>query len=274
MPELPEVETIKKAVDLAVCGETITKIEVFSPKMRTSLAEFNSPSLVGLTITKVTRRGRYLLLTLSDNRVILMHFGMSGVLRLEPNSVPKRKHEHIFFHLSNNQLLRFECTRRFSMCELCENLDSNGIPLKLSLLGPEPLSEDFTPEYLFNASRKRHSSVKNFIMDNANVVGVGNIYATEALFFSNISPLRKADSLTKKEAENLVLQIKKVLQKAIEAGGTTISDYRHVDGSEGKFVQNLKMYGRSGKECLTCGNTILQAKIGGRTSCYCPKCQK
>ncbi len=274
MPELPEVETIRTALAQCVVGQEITQVEVFSPAMRTSLLPLKTAELAGKTITAVRRRGRYLLVDLSDNRVLVMHFGMSGVLRLEPASVPKRKHEHLFFHLSSGEIMRFECTRRFSSCEVWPLKKGTQVPENLADLGPEPLSNEFSGKYLYEKSRKKKGCVKNFIMDNLVVVGVGNIYAAESLFAAKVSPLRPAGELTLAEAESLVTAIKAVLKQAIAAGGTTIHDYRHVDGSEGKFVQQLKMYGRENEPCIICGTPIAQVRLGGRSSCYCPKCQK
>lgn len=274
MPELPEVETIKSALLQATKDLEITKVELFSPAMRGSLEPLKTAEIAGKTIVNVRRRGRYLLIDLSDGRVLMMHFGMSGVLRVESSEVPKRKHEHLFFHLSDGNVIRFECTRRFSSCQICELNEGSDIPNELSKLGVEPLSDEFTGEYLFQLSRNKKGSIKNFIMDNAVVVGVGNIYAAESLFAARVSPLRVTGEITLKEANKLVSEIKSVLEKAIIAGGTTIHDYRHVDGSEGKFVQELAMYGRNGESCIVCGTTICQVRLGGRSSCYCPKCQK
>ncbi len=275
MPELPEVETIAAALRGAVTGEKITGVEVFSPAMRTPLTPLLSAGLEGKTITGVSRRARYLILALDDNRCILMHFGMSGVIRLEGAEVPKRKHEHLFIHLSGGEILRFECPRRFSMCEVHDDLAGNGVPRELERrLGVEPLTGEFNGGFLFQASRKRKNPVKNFIMDNAIVVGVGNIYATESLFAAGISPLRPAGELTMEEAERLVAEIKVILKRAIEAGGSTIRDYRHVDGSEGKFARTLRIYGHAGEPCPVCGTVLACVKLGGRSSCYCPECQK
>ena len=273
MPELPEAENIGRALKANLVSKKIVKVEVFTPKMRTSLLPLLDANLVGLTILDVRRRARYLVVDLSDNRALLMHFGMSGVVRIEDASEPKRKHEHVFIHLDDGKIFRFECTRRFSLLE-CVTLGDDNWPLALANLGVEPLEKDFTANYLFEKSRKVKGAVKNFIMDNNVVTGIGNIYATEVLFACKVHPQRAASSLTKQECVNIVETAKKILTRAIELGGTTISDFQNVDGSEGKFVQELNIYGRKGKECVVC-NTIVEAvTIGGRTSAYCPKCQK
>jgi len=273
MPELPEVEIVRRALDSRVAGLNIVKVEVFSPSMRTPLAPLAAAGLEGHRILGVRRRGRYMVMDFEGGKTLLMHLGMSGVLRVEPPSVPKRKHEHVFFHLSDGSALRFECTRRFSICESC-SCCPGGWPEVLGKLGVEPLSDEFTAEFLFNASRRHTGSVKNFLMDNTVVVGVGNIYAAETLFSAGVSPLRRACDLTFAEAEKLVSAVKTTLEAAIAAGGSSIRDYRHLDGSEGGFAVQHKAYGHAGDPCPVCGTAIAKVTQSGRSSYYCPKCQK
>lgn len=273
MPELPEAETIGRALNSALAGKTIVKVEVFTPAMRTSLVPLTTAGLEGLNFVQVRRRGRYLLADLSDSRALLMHFGMSGVVRVESAAIPRRKHEHVFIHLSDGNIFRFECTRRFSMLEVCVP-DSSGIPAKLKDLGAEPLSDEFTGKGFFDACRKRNVPVKNLLMDNAIVTGIGNIYAAETLFASRVDPRKPGSKITLPECEKIVANAKKILLASIDRGGTTISDFRHVDGSEGKFVLDLQIYGKDGQPCPVCGSTITSVRIGGRSSCFCPECQK
>lgn len=273
MPELPEAETIGRALHRALSGRTITKVEVFTPAMRTPLEPLLSAGMEGKSFLGVRRRGRYLLADLSDRRVLLMHFGMSGVVRVENSAVPRRKHEHVFIHLSDANIFRFECTRRFSILEL-HTPGPDGIPEVLSKLGLEPLSDDFNGKSFFQACSGRTSPVKNLLMDNTIVTGIGNIYAAETLFAAGINPARPGNKLLPEECSNIVKHAKRILLESIECGGTTISDFRHVDGSEGKFVLNLKMYGKTGTPCPRCGAEIKSLRIGGRTSCFCPECQK
>lgn len=273
MPELPEAETIGRALNTALCGRNIVKVEVFTPAMRSSLLPLADAGLEGLSFLGVRRRGRYLLADLSDARVLVMHFGMSGVVRVEPASVPKRKHEHVFIHLSDGNIFRFECTRRFSLLEV-HHTSPDGIPEMLKDLGMEPLSDSFTGKAFFEACRKRTVPVKNLLMDNAIVTGIGNIYAAETLFASGIDPRRPGREVTLKECEKIVENAKKILLASIERGGTTISDFRHVDGSEGKFVLDLKIYGKEKSSCPRCGAVIQSVRLGGRASCFCPECQK
>ncbi len=274
MPELPEVETVKNALIPRLAGKTVTGVEIFTPKMREPLMPLPEAGLEGCRITGVRRRGRYFIIDLNDGRALLGHLGMSGVIRVESAQVPKRKHEHIFIHLDDGMIFRFECTRRFSSLKVCTPSAPGGELAELAALGAEPLSEDFTHAVLFNASRNRKTPVKVFIMDNTVVVGVGNIYATEALFAARISPLRPAGEVTEDEYRRLTAEIKKVLQEAIEAGGSTIHDFKHVDGSEGKFAASHRAYGKAGQPCPVCGTLMATAKLGGRSSCYCPVCQK
>ena len=274
MPELPEAENIGNALKRVLSGKTITAVEVFSPAMRSSLEPLKTAGLEGSIIQDVRRRGRYLIADLSDGRGLLMHFGMSGVVRVEPPEIPRRKHEHIFIHLSDGKVFRFECTRRFSLLEVHELTAPGRMPEKLSSLGPEPFSDVLTGLYLMQKARGRTIPVKTFIMDNAIVTGIGNIYASETLFAARIHPARQAKKVTVEEWNLIIDHARTILKKAIAAGGSSISDFLNVDGSEGKFAQELKVYGRTGSPCPVCGTTIECIKTGGRSSCFCPECQK
>ena len=274
MPELPEAENICRALDRALRGRTVTRVEVFTPAMRTSLLPLKSAGLEGVKILGMRRRGRYVVADLEDGRALLMHFGMSGVVRVEGAEVPRRKHEHVFLHLDDGRIFRFECTRRFSLLEVVSEMGADGWPTALGSLGVEPLSEEFDGEYLYSASRRRKVAAKLLLMDNAVVTGIGNIYANEALFAAGVSPLRPAPQLTPAECRRLSAAAKAILLRAIDAGGTTISDFLNVDGTEGKFVRELKIYGRTGQPCPVCGCAVESVRQGGRSSFYCPKCQK
>ena len=274
MPELPEAETIAAALRRAIVGRVIVEVRVFTPKMRTSLLPLLDAGLPGHMIVGVRRRGRYVVIDLDDGRGILMHFGMSGVVRVEPAALPRRRHEHVFFILDDGRALRFECTRRFSLCEVCE-LDSPGCwPKALAGLGVEPLDDRFDGSYLARCAAARRVCVKTLLMDNRVVVGIGNIYAAETLFAAGISPLRDSMSLSLPECRAICKAAKTILSRAIAAGGTTISDFLNVDGSEGKFARELLIYGRAKEKCVRCGTEISSCRIGGRSSFYCPKCQK
>ena len=274
MPELPEAENIRSALDRALRGRAITRVEVFTPAMRTSLLPLKTAALEGTRILGVRRRGRYVVADLDDGRALLMHFGMSGVVRVEGPEVPRRKHEHVFLHLDDGRIFRFECTRRFSLLEVVSDFSADRWPKALAGLGVEPLSDEFDGACLYAASRRRKVAAKLLLTDNAVVTGIGNIYANETLFAARVSPLRPAPELARAECAEVVAAAKNILRRAIAAGGTTISDFLNVDGSEGKFVRELDIYDRAGEPCPRCGETVLCVRQGGRSSFYCPKCQK
>lgn len=274
MPELPEVETIGRALKSYLTGRSIRKVELFAEKLREPLDSLKDPRLLGKKVLDVRRRGRYLIVDLEENLALLMHFGMSGVLKTVPLAQARAKHEHVIFDLGNGESLRFECPRRFSLLKLLDLPCAGAIPAELNKLGVEPLSDEFNAEYFCAAAQKRKLSVKEFLMLNEVVTGVGNIYATEALFKCRISPLRAACDVTAKEAQQLVAEVKAILLDSINSGGTTFSDYRQLDGSTGKYVLALDAYGRAGEPCRVCGTLLAAVKQGGRTTAYCPKCQK
>lgn len=271
MPELPEAESISRALDRALKGKRISGVEVFSPKLRTPLGPLKKCGLVGRSFTGCRRRARYAVADLDDGRSLVMHFGMSAVVRVEDSKIPRRKHEHVMIRLSGGEALRFEDPRRFGLVEV-HGPGADGWPDSLAGIGVEPLSRGFNGEFLYRASRGRKKPVKELIMDNSLVTGIGNIYAAETLFACRISPLRKASELTREECKAIAATAKRILRQAIRWGGTTVSDYRNVDGSEGKFVQKLKIYGK--KECPVCGTQVSRTVLGGRTSWYCAGCQK
>lgn len=271
MPELPEAESIARALDKALKGRTIRKVEVFFPRLRTSLEPLLKAKLVGRKFVDCRRRARYAVAELDDGRTLTMHFGMSGVVRVEPASVPRRKHEHVFIHLDDGNVFRFEDPRRFGFLEV-QRKGADGWPECLAGIGVEPLSPSFTGELLYAAAQKRKTSAKELVMDNKIVTGIGNIYAAEALFASGIKPQRPANTLTLEECKRFAKEVKRILRLAIKWGGTTVSDFKNVDGSEGKFAQKLKIY--SQKKCGKCGAPVQTIVLGGRTSWYCDHCQK
>ena len=274
MPELPEVETVKRALQPRLEGHEFVRIETFVPALRFTLSPLLDPALLRRKVTAVRRRARYLVIELEGCQALLMHFGMTGTVRLVPEDTPRLKHEHVVFHLENGDTFRFEDPRRFGFISPCA-LDAPGAdPAELAGLGPEPLSDDFTATYLYGAFKDRKTRVKTALMDNGIVVGVGNIYANESLFLSGINPLATAGSISRQQCGLLVDNIRQTLRRAIAAGGTTISDFKGVDGSEGKFVQQLNVYGKVGEPCPKCGTEIRRVVIGGRGSFYCSKCQK
>jgi formamidopyrimidine-DNA glycosylase len=271
MPELPEAESIARSLDRALKRRRITKVEVFSPRLRTALSPLEDAGLVGREFLGCRRRARYAVADIDDGRSLVMHFGMSAVVRVEASGAARRKHEHVFIHLDDGRALKFEDPRRFGFMEV-HRAGDDGWPECLSGIGLEPLSRKFTGEFLFNASRGRKKTVKELLMDNSVVTGIGNIYAAETLFASAVSPLRPAGELKIEECAAIVRNAKRILRTAIRWGGTTVSDFKNVDGSEGKFAQKLRIYAK--RVCPGCSGAVEKAVLGGRTSWYCPRCQK
>lgn len=270
MPELPEVEVSRLGVAPFLEGQLIRNIIVRDRRLRWPVAESLSDA-IGQPIAAVTRRAKYLIIILDDGGQIILHLGMSGKLRVLDATVAPVKHDHIDIVLGSGKCLRLNDPRRFGAC--LWQAPGEQIPAQLAHLGPEPLTNDFDANRLFTLSRNKQVAVKNFIMDNAVVVGVGNIYANEALFMAGIDPRRKAGKVSAKRYEVLTLTIKEVLAKAIQQGGTTLKDFTQTDGSPGYFKQSLMVYGRAGEPCLTCETPIKSVTIGQRNTFYCPQCQ-
>lgn len=271
MPELPEVETTRRGIEPHLIGKQIKALEVRTPRLRWPVPPDLGLKLEGQPLVSVVRRAKYLLFPL-DSGALMVHLGMSGSLRLIDSRVPPEKHEHVDLHLDSGMALRYTDPRRFGFW-LWAEAPWETHPL-LATLGPEPLSEHFTAEYLFAKSRKRRVAIKPFLMTNQVVVGVGNIYATEALFASGIDPRRSADTLTESECQRLVLNVQRILSQAIESGGTTLKDFVGGDGRPGYFQQQLLVYGRKGQPCVQCGNLLQEVQLGQRTSTFCSQCQR
>ncbi|AUI66497.1 MULTISPECIES: bifunctional DNA-formamidopyrimidine glycosylase/DNA-(apurinic or apyrimidinic site) lyase [Glaesserella] len=271
MPELPEVETSVRGVSPYLVGQTIKQIIVRQPKLRWEISPELS-EMQGARIQEIVRRAKYLILR-TDKGDILVHLGMSGslgILSVDDKSLAG-KHDHVDLVTENGVILRYNDPRKFGAWLWTDKAENSTL---LMNLGPEPLSDAFTSGHLFEKSRKKTVAVKNFIMNNAIVVGVGNIYACESLFMAGIHPELAAQNLTRQQCERLVNVIKDVLTKAIIQGGTTLKDFIQPDGKPGYFAQVLQVYGRKGEECNDCG-TIIEAKvIGQRNSYFCPKCQR
>lgn len=271
MPELPEVETTLRGIKPWLLGQEIDTVNVFNASLRWPIpAEVND--IVGLTVKDLQRRAKYILIELSDQSHLILHLGMSGVVRVVDSNEAHLKHDHFEMVLAHGKALRLNDSRRFGCVLLTDhNIKQHKL---LSNLGPEPLSDDFNGQWLKKCAKKRQIPVKNFIMNNHIVVGVGNIYAAESLFLAGIRPTTKASRISLSKYQQLAAIIKQVLQKAIDVGGTTLKDFRNVEGKPGYFKQELNVYGRSGEPCLVCGAEIKNLVIGQRASCYCPQCQK
>lgn len=270
MPELPEVETTKNGVKPFLDNQKVKQLIVRQPKLRWPVPTHLPSVLKDQTVRHVSRRGKYLLLQF-DQGTVLVHLGMSGSLRVIDLGTEPQKHDHVDLELHSGKVLRFHDPRRFG-CWLWTEQDVNEHEL-LVKLGPEPLSENFTPEHLYLASRKRKTSIKQLIMDSHMVVGVGNIYANEALFLAGLRPTMKAGKLTQAKSVELHGHIVAVLSKAIAQGGTTLQDFQQADGQPGYFAQELLVYGRTGQPCVQCGETLKETRINNRSTVYCPVCQ-
>lgn len=271
MPELPEVETTRRGIQPHIEGHRINKVVVREPRLRWPIPEQLDQIIQDKIILSVKRRAKYLLFNLGDGHLII-HLGMSGSLRILDIAEAPEKHDHVDIILDNDRCLRYHDPRRFGAILWTEApLQEHSL---LSHLGPEPLEADFTPQRLFQCSRGRSQPVKTFIMDNHTVVGVGNIYANEALFKAGIRPDRPCGKISRVRYERLTMCIKEVLAKAIEQGGTTLRDFVGGDGKPGYFKQELAVYGRAGQPCITCSSIIKAMKLGNRNTFYCNKCQR
>lgn len=270
MPELPEVETTLRGISPHILGKKITGVIIRQPRLRWPVPAEHAELLVGKTVKAARRRGKYLLLDVGVGHA-LIHLGMSGSLRIIAADEPPLFHDH-FDLVFGRQALRYCDPRRFG-CLLWIDGEPESHSL-LAGLGPEPLTDGFTGDYLFERSRKRTQAIKQFIMDSKIVVGVGNIYANEALFMSGIKPIRKADSLTRKNCQDLVDNIRFVLARSIEQGGTTLRDFVGGDGKPGYFKQSLLVYGRGGEPCTRCKKLLKEVRMNDRTTVYCVTCQK
>lgn len=272
MPELPEVETTRCGIAPHLLGKTVRSVSVRQAKLRWPVPPDLAQQLQDSRIVCIRRRAKYLLFEFAHG-VMLVHLGMSGSLRIyEAGQAPSpAKHDHIDWITDDGTVLRFRDPRRFGAV-LWLSGAAEQHPL-LRHLGPEPLDAEFDAGYLETALSRRKSAVKTVLMDNAVVVGVGNIYANEALFGAGIAPARPAASLSGEECRLLAAEIRTVLQKAIKAGGSTLRDFVNSDGQSGYFQQQYRVYGREGEACRTCGTPIVRTVLGQRSSFYCPACQ-
>ncbi|MGC6424281.1 MAG: bifunctional DNA-formamidopyrimidine glycosylase/DNA-(apurinic or apyrimidinic site) lyase [Lentimonas sp.] len=270
MPELPEVETTRRGITPHVEGRKVVGIQVREPRLRWPVP-LTVQLAVGHTIKLVRRRAKYLLLD-TDVGSIVIHLGMSGSLTVQSKNKVAEKHDHLDIVFEDGNCLRLNDPRRFGAC-LWQGAGESQLKL-FEGLGPEPLTDAFDGELLYQLSRGRSVAVKNFIMTNGVVVGVGNIYANEALFMSGIDPRRAAGKISRVRYLALAENIKTVLAQAIEQGGTTLRDFLGADGKPGYFRIRLKVYGKAGEACPSCDGTIRSWNIGQRNSFYCPKCQR
>ena len=294
MPELPEVETVRRGLEPILVGNAFAHVEQRRPDLRFPLPKHFGERLSGRTVEALDRRAKYLLARLDDGEVLVMHLGMTGSFSVDhangEREAPGRfahpraktpKHEHVVFHLGDGTAVRYSDARRFGLMDLvpAKSLESHAL---FKGLGVEPLSPAFTPDWLATRLKGKATSIKAALVDQRLIAGLGNIYACEALFRARISPIRLAGSLATKSGKPtpktnaLVAAVKAVLEDAIKAGGSSLRDYKRADGSLGEFQHRFKVYGREGKKCLTkgCSGAVRRIVQGGRSTFYCPACQR
>ena len=269
MPELPEVETVRRSL-LPIVGARIDSVEVREPRLRRVVAHDFALRLTGRVIHGIERRGKYLLFQLSEDEALLSHLGMSGALLLQPAGTPPETHDHVSLHLSDGRQVTFNDPRRFGLMRVGRADEFE----ELGNVGPDPLSDDFSVHDLAALARGRKKPVKNLLMDQRALGGIGNIYANEILFRAGIRPGRQARRLTRTELQRLFDATRDILRRAIRLGGSSISDYRDGDGRPGYFQLRLKVYDRAGKPCARCRTPVRRAVHAGRSSFYCPACQR
>lgn len=274
MPELPEVETVVKALRKALRGRTLNGARFLGNMRLPFNAGAVTRAVAGKRVTGVRRRAKYIVIDLEDSLSLLSHLGMTGFFHLESGDSAYHNHDRAAFILADGEELRYADARRFGFVKLARLSRMGGWPDELAGLGVEPLCRAFNGRALFEKAHGRKTPVKVFIMDQAIVVGVGNIYASESLFAAGIDPTRYAGDLTEEEWELLSVKIQAVLRDAIRQGGSTIKNYRTVDGSEGGFQRSLMIYGKNGGVCPICSGGVVTIRQGGRSTFYCPNCQR
>jgi formamidopyrimidine-DNA glycosylase len=293
MPELPEVETVRKGLEPILVGNAFARVEQRRKDLRFPLPKHFAERLEGRRVEALDRRAKYLLARLDDGEVLVMHLGMTGRFsidhangeadtpgRFAHNQADAPKHEHIVFHLGDGATIRYSDARRFGFMDLVQG-DKLASHALFKGLGVEPLSSSFTPEWLAAKLKGKKTSIKAALVDQRLIAGVGNIYACEALFRARISPKRLAGTLATKtgkpteKTKALVDSVRAGLEDAIRAGGSSLRDYKRADGSLGEFQHRFKVYGREGKPCAKkgCGGTVRRIVQGGRSTFYCPTCQ-
>ena len=269
MPELPEVEVCRLGITPHILNKQVSDVVVRHWQLRWPIPQ-EVLALRGKPVISVNRRSKYLLIEF-DSGTLLIHLGMSGTIRVLEHATPVVKHDHFDLVFEHGKLLRLNDPRRFgAVLWLDSNQDTDNV---LTKLGPEPLGDEFDTGYLFNKAKGRKSPIKTFIMTNDVVVGVGNIYANEALFDAGIHPATASGKLTRKRLDKLTIAIKSVLKKAIAQGGTTLKDFTQTDGKPGYFAQSLNVYGRAGKKCIRCDTILEEIRQSNRSSVFCPTCQ-
>ena len=274
MPEMPEVEIIRRYLDTQVAGKTIMNLDIRLPRMiKWPDVEGFRALVTGRTIKSMNRRGKYLLMELDNDSKVVFHLRMTGRLVYEPTGDTSDHHARVIFHLQDGASLVYGDTRTLGTIHGLKPQEL-GMLKGLAEMGPEPLSAEFTTEYLYKTANQRKVAIKSFLLNQKYIGGIGNIYADEALFLARIHPLRPANSLTQAECSSLWESVNKVIAAGIADGGTTFRDYQNGEGGNGSHQDHLYVYGRKGEQCRNCGAVIERITVGGRGTHFCPKCQE
>ena len=273
MPELPEVETIRRGLAPLLTGRRVVAVEVRERRLRQPIGARLLTRLRGAMVTGVKRRSKYLLLETDAGWTLLLHLGMTGQLWVSEPGRLRRPHQHVVFRLDDGRELRYADARRFGLIDLIRDQKLHEDP-RLRGLGVEPLEDGMTGEWLYRATRGRRKPVKNLLMDTRVIAGIGNIYACEALFRAGVNPRRPVSRIGRRSWDGVAAAIRAVLQEAIRAGGTTLRDFLNAEGDAGYFAVSLRVYDRKGEACGRCGTSIRRIVQAGRSTFYCPRCQK
>jgi formamidopyrimidine-DNA glycosylase len=277
MPELPEVESLRRILARSAVGRTILRVRVAEPRLRRTMAHDFASDVAGRRIVRLGRRGKYLTVELSGAMAMIVHLGMSGSIthrgaEFDGTGLNSR-HDHVQFELDDRSSLVYNDPRRFGLIRLLAMSELASSP-ELRGMGPEPLGREFNTDYLAGVARGRRVAIKNLIMDQGIVAGIGNIYASEILFRAAVRPTRRASQVTRREIGRIVKETAPVLRAAINGRGTTFRSYRDSRGRPGRFAARLMVYGREGEPCLVCGSPIRNVVVGQRASFFCPRCQR
>lgn len=273
MPELPEVETICRGLRPILRGRKITAVEVVQPRLRRMVVPGFRSRLEGKTIVGVERRGKYILIPLATDTIWIFHLGMSGKLIHVAAERPREKHDHIIVSLDTGRELRYHDPRRFGLSMVVSRAELKSLP-QMKNLGLEPFDRRFDGRHLYSITRNSQRRIRDFLLDQRVVAGLGNIYANEILFRAGIRPTARAWKLRRSKVERIARLTPKLLREAIRWCGTSFSDYRDADDRSGKFQQRLRVYDREGEQCRVCTGTIKRVSLGNRSAFYCPRCQK
>jgi len=277
MPELPEVESLRRILAREVVGRRVVSAAVNEARLRRAVAPDLAARIAGCAIVRISRRAKYLLIEMHGDSVLMVHLGMSGSLTCRRNGAAASgldpRHDHVSFTLDDGSLLVYNDPRRFGLMKLLSRAELDSIA-ELAAIGPEPFGSAFSADYLWRVTRGRVGAIKNLLMDQRIVAGVGNIYASEILFRAGVRPTRRAGRVTRAELGRIAAITPQVLREAIGSGGTTFRSYRDARGQPGRFVERLRVYDRAGQPCLVCATPIRAVVVGQRSSFFCPRCQK